>query len=956
MGFFSKIGKALKKVIGVVAAVAAAVFIPGAGAFIGKALLGAAISIGASKLLAKRGADAPAGGDGGGRVQLPPATDNKLPVVYGQAWVGGPITDAKISTDQKYMWYCIAFAEKTDTGTYSYDTSTGVYYDGKLVQFGVNGQVTGLVTNNSGLGTAQVDTRMAGKIYIWLFTNGSSSGVNTGGQTAIQIMSDSVTGGGIYPTDLRWNGSLYTSNGQSADMTNTAFAIVRVEYNPDAGTTGLGSLQVKLTNNMGASNGARPGTVILDYLTNDRYGCNIPLAQIDTASLTALDTYSNQSIAYIDVNGNPQTQPYRYRINGSVNTAATCLTNLQTMVDSCDSWLQYSEATGQWRVIMNAPYAGLESSLFLVDSNNLIGGIQINPVDLNETYNQIEVAYPNNNIKDQTDYQVIDLTNPANWSNQVYDDILSPNEAVNRLNISLPLVNSAIQSKYLAARRLLQSREDLVISCDLDYSGIQLEAGDVIRVGQPDYGWGPISTNPLNPYKLFRVSSVNEQTTEDGSLVASIEAFEYNDSVYADNAITDFIPADNTGLTDPNVISQPCPPLVTTLDDIATPVIDAFKVETCVPDQGTVLYMDFNYGTTNVVTTHQLYRTIQSAGGIPFTNSDSANAVYNNVSISVNDLPAANYYWSATARNDTAGRYSDGSAAYAWGGANIQPYNANTTRGGIPAGSYRPNSIPASAIAGGGGISGIEIEYTGNTVVASANTLNFRGGVIATNPTANVANVTFIGLTEYPYGTYNYTIGDPPANIVTTPVNINTFGINYRSANFDIPKYIEGNDPGANYIWPWYQGTSDTANGYVANSTGSFTPATAAVFNIENGDNGYYILDVTDYTFFGNTGITAPSVQILGEYCFVANVDATIQLVKWGSNIANPNNIQGLTTNFSQVDLIANVPQQIRFYDSITGPTDISGILIRNITPNSNVTAVTGAFLVSANIPPPSLL
>jgi hypothetical protein len=682
MGFFSKIGKALKKVIGVVAAVAAAVFIPGAGAFIGKALLGAAISIGASKLLAKRGADAPAGGDGGGRVQLPPATDNKLPVVYGSAWVGGPITDAKISTDQKYMWYVISFAEKVDGYAYSYDTSNGVYYDGKLVQFGSNGVVNALVTNNGGLGTAQVDNRMAGKIYIWLFTNGSSSGVNTGGQTAIQIMSDAVTGGGIFPSDLRWNGSLYTSNGQSATMTNTAFAIVRVEYNPDAGTTGLGSLQVKLTNNMGASNGARPGTVILDYLTNDRYGCNIPLSQVDTASLTALDTYSNQSIGYIDVNGNPQTQPYRYRINGSVNTAATCLNNLQTMVDSCDSWLQYSEATGKWRVIMNAPYTGLESSLFLVDSNNLIGGIQINPVDLNETYNQVEVAYPNNNIKDQTDYQVIDLTNPSNWSSQVYDDILSPNEAVNRLNISLPLVNSAVQSKYLAARRLLQSREDLVISCDLDYSGIQIEAGDVIRVGQPDYGWGPTTANPLNPYKLFRVSSVNEQTTEDGSLVASIEAFEYNATVYADNAITDFIPADNTGLSDPNVISQPCPPVITQFTD-ANALITGFEVTTCVPDTGTVMYMDFNYGTTNVVTTHQLYRTVQSAGGIPFTNSDSANAVYNNVSITVNDLAANSYYWSATARNDTSGRDSNVSNIIAWGGANIQPYNPISNTGGI---------------------------------------------------------------------------------------------------------------------------------------------------------------------------------------------------------------------------------------------------------------------------------
>jgi hypothetical protein len=939
MGIFSKIGKALKKVIGVVAAVAAAVFIPGAGAFIGKALLGAAISIGASKLLAKRGADAPAGGDAGGRVQLPPATENKLPIVYGQAWVGGPITDAKISQDQKYMWYCIAFAEKTDTGSYTYDLTNGVYYDGKLVQFGANGVVTGLITNNSGLGTAQVDTRMSGKIYIWLFSNGSTSGVNTGGQSAITIMSDSSTGGGIYPSELRWNGSLYTSNGQSADMTNTAFAIVRVEYNPDAGTTGLGSLQVKLTNNMGATNGARPGDVILDYLQNERYGCAIPLSQIDTGSLTALNAYSNQQITYIDVNGSPQVQNYRYRINGAVNTAATCLNNLQTMVDSCDSWLQYSEATGKWRVVMNAPFVGPESQLFLADSNNIIGGVQINPVDLNETYNQVEVAYPNNNIKDQTDYQVIDLTNPANWSNQNFDDILSPNEATNRLNISLPLINNAVTAKYLAARRLLQSREDIVISCQLDYSGIQIEAGDVIRVGQPDYGWGPISTNPNNPYKLFRVSNVSEQTTDDNSLVANIEAFEYNATVYADNAITDFIPADNTGLTDPNVISKPCPPVITTLDDIATPVIDAFQVETCVPDEGTVLYMDFNYGTDSNVQTHQLYRTIQSAGGIPFTNSDSANAYFNTISITVNDLAANTYYWSATARNDTAGRYSDGSASYTWGGASIQPYNPDTTRGGLPGTSYRPNSIPASAIAGGVGGT-IRIQDEGTNVVSVANVLNFTGsGVLVSSGGANTATINVPGY-YYSLGSASFQVPNEANNTVLLPVDVTS------TTTRNIPVYITGTDPGANYYYPYFQGTSTTANYYLANSTAAMQGAFASSLEIQDGDDNWYNVLHANFSQTVNAGNTLIHNYVMQ---LVSDTDNTIVQVVPGITIATTTTDRVFTPFMHTINLNANLPYLLEAtrVPQTWSPFSIDGggLWVRNLTAGSTVYILLGQYI-----------
>jgi len=654
-----------------------------------------------SKLIAKRAnTAAPSGGDGGGRVQLPPASDNKLPVIYGTAWVGGPVIDAKISTDQKYMWYVVALCEKTDTGTVSFDLTNGVYYDGKRVDYGSNGAVLSLTTNST---PPQTDTKVANKIYIWLFNNGSGSGsgVNTGGQTAIDIMSDSVTGGGI-PSNERWNGPIYTTGGQSASMNNTVFAIVRVEYNTDAGTTGLGTLQVKVTNNMGATEGARPGTAILDYMTNERYGCGISLDQIDVTSLNTLNTYSDQLVTYVPVGGGA-AQQRRYRINGPLDTSNTCLNNLQFLVDSCDSWLQYTETTGQWRIVLNAPYVGTP---FLVNSSNLIGGIQINPIDLNDTYNQVEVAYPNTNVKDQTDYQIVDLTDPTTAWYANYNSVLSPNEAVNRLNMVLPLVNNAVQAKYLAVRRLLQSREDLVITCNLDYSGIQIDAGDVIRVTHEAYGWTD---------KLFRVSQVSEIQDENGNLGASIEAFEYNAVIYNDNAIQDFVPSDNTGLTDPNIISPPCVPTVTPFSD-ANSLITGFEVCSCVPEQGTVLYMDFNYGNTSNVQEHQLYRTVQSAGGLPFT--PSPNIYLGNttqICISVNDLPAGNYYWSATARNDQAGRSSGPTGQIFWGGANIQPYNPSTGNGGLPPNSYRPNSIPSTAISGGG--AGITIyDTTGNLV------------------------------------------------------------------------------------------------------------------------------------------------------------------------------------------------------------------------------------------------
>ena len=710
-------------VVAVVKAVVAVVKIIAA-TKIGSALLYAAGSAIISRLIAKRAmSKATSGGDGGGRVQLPPASDNKLPVVYGKAYVNGVITDAKISTDNKTMWYVVSLAEHTDTTAGSGYSFGDIYYGGKLANMsGIT--VTSLTTNTT---PPQTDTRVNGKINIYLYANGSSStGIKNNFTDAVTVMSDVRI-----PVNDRWNSTLYTANGQSVQMTNTAFAIVVVDYNVDAGTTGLDSIQIELTNSL-----YQPGSVIKDYLLNERYGCDIPLSRIDTDSLTALNTYSNANITYTPVGGGSATQA-RYTIDGPIDTANDCLFNLQLLVDSCDSWLQYSELTGKWKVVINKEYTGALGNLFNVDSSNLVGGIDINPIDLNETYNQVEVAYPNSYIKDQTDYQTVTLTDPTTaW----YDpSILSPNEPINRLNIQLPLVNNAVQAKYLGVRRLLQSREDLTISFNLDYSGIQLEAGDVIRVNHETYGWTD---------KLFRVSSVSETITEDNSLIASIVAFEYNGTIYNDNAIQDYVPAFNTGLIDPNVITIPGQPTASNNPETSGSVT-SFKVTSAVPEQGSVLYMDFNYGNNSNVLTHELYRTVQGAGGVPFVNStDIANNIVTNISVDINDLPADSYYFSVTARNDFTGQVSIASNVFVWPGAGFNPINEGNLDGVFSTGNILTsnNSIPNLVVGANVFITAGTGDLAANTyvtIINSTSPANFRVTPTPITPLSN-ANILLI--------------------------------------------------------------------------------------------------------------------------------------------------------------------------------------------------------------------
>ena len=709
------------------------------------------VTIGISKLIANRANKTSAGAnDVGSRVQLGPATNNKLPVSYGSAFLAPVVTDAKITTDQKTMYYVFSICEAS-SGTMSFGK---IFWNGKEVTLGAGdysgvNKVVSLTTNAT---TPQVDTTINGQAWIYQFSNGSSSGVNTGGTSAITILSDA----GI-PVADRWTATDL--------MTDTCFVVVKVIYNKDVqDAQQMPRLSMLVTNTL-----TKPGAVLLDYMTDVQYGCAIDVADIDTASLTALDVYSDQTITYVPVGGGTTTQP-RYRIDGPVNTGDNCLSNLQQLVDACDSWLQYSELTGQWTIVMNKPYSGVIGDLYSVDSSVLIGGIDINPIDLNQTYNSLEVQYPNANINDQTDYKVVDLTTVGTaW----YDpSLLSPNEPDNRLVVQYPQINNYIRAVYLGVRRLLQSREDLTIVCNLDYSGIQVVAGDVVRVTLAEYGWTD---------KLFRVSQVQETKTSDGFLGARITAFEYNGTIYNDNALEDFVPEANTGLSDPNIFDRPSTPIIA-LAPVANGAINYFTVSSNVPATGTTLYMDFNYGNSSNTQTHKSYSTLQLGNGAPYTANTT-------LTLNVADLDPATYYWSTTARNDVAGRQSNSSSAFSWTGPSVTNWDSNTGNGGV---GY--NQI-------------------GNSVVASTNV-----------------------------GSYDYEVSDLIANVTTLPVNINTFG-NVYTANLDSPKYINSTYSGLGGFNPWWSGNATTGMGYSTNSTGVMTPPYSGYLNIYNGDLNWYAVD-----------------------------------------------------------------------------------------------------------------
>ncbi len=72
--------------------------------------------------------------DNGVRQQVPPSSSNAVPIVYGDAYLGGTFVDAVLTTDQKTMYYVMAISCISPNGQFTYDQSK-FYYGDRLVTF-----------------------------------------------------------------------------------------------------------------------------------------------------------------------------------------------------------------------------------------------------------------------------------------------------------------------------------------------------------------------------------------------------------------------------------------------------------------------------------------------------------------------------------------------------------------------------------------------------------------------------------------------------------------------------------------------------------------------------------------------------------------------------------------------------------------------------------------------------
>lgn len=568
--------------------------------------------------------------DMGVRQQVPPSAVNAIPVVYGDAYMGGTFVDAVLTTDQKTMYYVLAISSisqanatlGTAAGVFNFDTADMYYGDRKITFDGTDLTKVVSLTDEAG----NVDTKISGNLYISLYKS-TNAGVITSVNGA--AAPSTVMGGTDIATAQRWP----TSNRQ---MNNLAFAIVKLVYNRDADTTALQPITFHVSHYPNGASVAKPGDVWLDYITNASYGGAVPPSSVDTTCVATLNTYSDQTITYTPSGGGSPVTQARYRINGVLDAGQTVLSNLDRIMSACDSWMTYSAALGQWSVVINKS----ESAAYAFNDNNIIGDIRLSATDITSSINQVEARFPFKSNRDQASF--VNLQTPSG--------LLYPNEPVNKYSITYDLVNDSVQAQYLANRLLEQAREDLIVSFNTTYYGIQVDAGNVVSVTNADYGWTD---------KLFRVMKVNEASLPDGQLGARLELSEYNAQVYDDADITQFTPAPNSNLASPVYFSALSTPTV--IASRPTDAVPSFDVQVAIPVTGRVTFGTLFYTSTPADSTSwKVLNTASSINNVPVTNG--ANYTFLN-----QVLPAGTFYFSYTVGNEVASsQKSSNSSAFVW--------------------------------------------------------------------------------------------------------------------------------------------------------------------------------------------------------------------------------------------------------------------------------------------------
>ena len=238
---------------------------------------------------------------------------------------------------------------------------------------------------------------------------------------------------------------------------------------------------------------------VLDYLKDPTYGLDLDKDDIDWNSVISSANISDEDIQF---NAGNTIVRKRYSINGVIDTGATVASNLETMLTAAEGKIAFTQ--GKYKIYAasyNAPSGDI------LDEKDLSGNMEIRAsTPRSELFNVVSGIFID---KDQrytaTSFPRFPPTSAINiYVEEDKEEIIK--------EVELPFTTDIYQAQMLAKLILETSRQNITVTFPSNVKSLQYGIWDTVLVGSKTLGWGPIDSNPSNPYKEFRVIGLNIDT------------------------------------------------------------------------------------------------------------------------------------------------------------------------------------------------------------------------------------------------------------------------------------------------------------------------------------------------------------------------------------------------------------------------------------------------------------
>lgn len=441
-------------------------------------------------------------------------TNNNIPVVYGQRYIGGSrVAVATSGSTNEYLWIVLALAEGEinavkniyvdDTLAWEGTSTHGGQYEATKGKFpgyltfqifhGRQDQTVSTLAKQFGAGWTD-NHRLRGIAYIvarckWYKIEKTEDQDKTPWKGGIPNITATIQGKKV----------ALCSSFASTITRSTTYENESITYSTN------------------------PVDCLLDYLRNPIYGKGLSNDKIDFLSFKTEAARINK----LD-DGSTAPDELRQECNGIIFTDRTIMANIKTMLFNVRAAMPFSQ--GRFKISLNdnrddtSRYGPTATPVMSFDHDDIIGTVVVNAETNQSKYNRVIITYMGGGQQDLKTYEPIEYTWPEPGSSLEATFLDEDNGRINEQRLTYEHVTQDAIAKKIAQVALSKSRyRSKTIGFTVNARAQALEINDIVEV----YYLG------LGINGKFRVSNI----TMNNDYTFSIVAEEHNDLMYSGNPL-----------------------------------------------------------------------------------------------------------------------------------------------------------------------------------------------------------------------------------------------------------------------------------------------------------------------------------------------------------------------------------------------------------------------------------